>query len=155
MYRPTLQRLIYLIACQQHIRTTVSIIIWCNLTGLQCIIAFCYLIVSICLLFSLALGLSNGNLSQPPWPYVSDIGASPPESCVFAMVLNWCAMFFMINGYVYYKYVVQHGHKSKLNSAALVVSIIGSAGFSLVGCFQVVIILFCIINLRIWFKCDM
>lgn len=77
----------------------------------------------------------------PLFPYISDTGTHPPESCIFGQFLNISAALGIATMYVRYKLVSQIciGENRKLvylNRAGLVVGILSSLGLSMVANFQ-------------------
>ena len=43
--------------------------------------------------------------TEMDWPYISDTGTFPPESCIFAQLLNFGALLVGIIVYIRYKQV--------------------------------------------------
>ncbi|KAL3990386.1 Frag1/DRAM/Sfk1 family protein [Acanthocheilonema viteae] len=41
------------------------------------------------------------------WPYISDSGALPPESCIFGQLLNLSAVFFAITAYLRHRQLIE------------------------------------------------
>jgi len=81
--------------------------------------------------------------TDPVWPYISDTGALPPESCVFGQLLNIGALLLWLTFYIRYKQVAAHypGHKKQvvlkqLNKIGLWCGSLGSLGLSMVANFQ-------------------
>lgn len=75
------------------------------------------------------------------FPYISDTGTHPPESCIFSQFLNISAALAIATMYVRYKLVSQIciGEDRKLaclNKAGLVLGILSSLGLSMVANFQ-------------------
>merc|ERR1711915_802963 len=77
------------------------------------------------------------------WPYISDTGTVPPESCIFGQLLNFGAFLLSLTFYLRYKQVadfyVAHSkrqHLKRVNTISLWLGLLGSLGVSLVGNFQ-------------------
>jgi len=74
------------------------------------------------------------------WPYISDTGTDPPESCIFGQFLNFTAMMAMATMYVRYKLVQAFNNHDiplrRLNQIALFFGACSSLGVSLVANFQ-------------------
>ncbi|CAC5401683.1 DRAM2 [Mytilus coruscus] len=78
---------------------------------------------------------------SPYFPYISDTGTKPPESCIFGQFLNISAALAIATMYVRYKLVSQIsvGEDTKLaclNKAGLVLGILSALGLSMVANFQ-------------------
>lgn len=79
---------------------------------------------------------------SPDFPYISDTGTKPPESCIFSQFLNICAALCLCTIYVRYKLVEVLGHTVEdstlriLNRVGLALGIVTSFGLSLVANFQ-------------------
>lgn len=76
------------------------------------------------------------------WPYVSDVGTKPPESCIFALVLNWSAMALAIAATGFHRHLKHCGIETTLNKVALGFGYTAAVGISITGCFQVRIHIF-------------
>ncbi|KAF0287662.1 DNA damage-regulated autophagy modulator protein 2 [Amphibalanus amphitrite] len=82
---------------------------------------------------------------KPDFPYISDGGACPPESCIFGQMLNMTAVLLGLTVYVRYSLVEDYyscGHMRArwerwLNVAGAVCGMSGAVGISIVGNFQV------------------
>ncbi|XP_078345918.1 DNA damage-regulated autophagy modulator protein 2-like [Oculina patagonica] len=77
------------------------------------------------------------------WPYISDAGARPPESCIFGQFLNISAVIAFIAMYVHYKHVREFNVTDmpiilKLNYWSLWIGAFTCLGLSMVANFQVV-----------------
>lgn len=87
------------------------------------------------------IAITRGDVT-PDFPYISDTGTEPPESCIFSQLLNICAALCLCTIYVRYKLVEVLGnvHEDiklrRLNKAGLILGIITSFGLSLVANFQ-------------------
>ncbi|KAK7447122.1 hypothetical protein BaRGS_00040212, partial [Batillaria attramentaria] len=92
---------------------------------------------------------------KPVFPYISDTGTIPPESCVFGQLLNvyaalsaWCMYLRYKQVRLYYRYIQSQGvvpqsdrfrstrRKLILNKICLVIGIVAALGVSVVGNFQ-------------------
>ncbi|KAK7098942.1 DNA damage-regulated autophagy modulator protein 2-like [Littorina saxatilis] len=101
-----------------------------------------------------AIAVYNDHV-EPVFPYISDTGTIPPESCIFGQLLNlyaaltaWCMYLRYKQVRLYYRGVELAGiepgsHRSRsvrkkqlANKACLVIGIIASLGASVVGNFQ-------------------
>lgn len=77
------------------------------------------------------------------WPYISDAGARPPQSCIFGQFLNMAAVIAFIAMYIHYKHVREFNVTDmpiilKLNYWSLWIGAFTSLGLSIVANFQVV-----------------
>ncbi|CAD5235414.1 unnamed protein product [Bursaphelenchus xylophilus] len=64
-------------------------------------------------LVSYVMAASLGHVSTF-WPYISDSGAFPPESCVFGQLLNMAALFLAITVYLRHRQIVEfYWHRFK------------------------------------------
>merc|ERR1711874_540421 len=77
------------------------------------------------------------------WPYISDTGTNPPESCIFGQLLNIGAVLLCFIFYTRYKQVAEfykiHPDKQKLkklNTTSVWLGFLGALGVSVVGNFQ-------------------
>lgn len=78
---------------------------------------------------------------SPYFPYISDTGTKPPESCIFGQFLNISSALAIATMYVRYKLVAQIciGEDRKLmclNKAGLVLGLLSALGLSMVANFQ-------------------
>lgn len=78
---------------------------------------------------------------SPYFPYISDTGTKPPESCVFSQLLNMAAALCVCTIYVRYKLVAAlTGHIEvsvrRLNKVGFVLGMLSAFGLSLVANFQ-------------------
>jgi len=70
------------------------------------------------------------------WPYISDTGTKPPESCIFGQFLNIGAFLLCVIFYIRYKQVAEfytaypHEKKrlKKMNTFSMGLGILGSLG---------------------------
>ncbi|XP_022082783.1 DNA damage-regulated autophagy modulator protein 2-like [Acanthaster planci] len=95
--------------------------------GLSFIIPYC-----------IAVGL--GHVSAG-FPYISDTGTEPPESCIFGQLLNISSALAFATIYVRYKQVAEYyqdvpGRVLKCNKAGLVLGSLAALGMSIVANFQ-------------------
>ncbi|KAK5650442.1 hypothetical protein RI129_001471 [Pyrocoelia pectoralis] len=87
------------------------------------------------------ISVLNGHV-YPVVPYISDTGTKPPESCVFAQMLNIGAVLMGINSYIRYRQVdlaiaSKNVNLSKRwNTVGLWFGMLISLGISVVGNFQ-------------------
>ncbi|XP_069133896.1 DNA damage-regulated autophagy modulator protein 2-like isoform X2 [Argopecten irradians] len=77
----------------------------------------------------------------PYFPYISDTGTKPPESCIFGQFLNIAATLAFCTMYVRYKLVEsltghEDGRLRRLNKAGLFLGTLSSLGLSIVANFQ-------------------
>lgn len=75
------------------------------------------------------------------FPYISDTGTKPPESCVFSQLLNMAAALCLCTVFVRYKLVeALTGHIQtsvrRLNKVGLALGVLSAFGMSLVANFQ-------------------
>ncbi|KAF6018514.1 hypothetical protein EB796_023189 [Bugula neritina] len=95
---------------------------------------------------SYGYSIANKNVnSTGDFPYISETGTKPPESCVFGQLLNIAAVISGLTIYVRYrqthqafKHLIPSSSKNnyRWNTAALVVGMCASLGVSMVGNFQ-------------------
>lgn len=76
------------------------------------------------------------------WPYISDAGAKPPQSCIFGQFLNMAAVIAFIAMYIHYKHVREFNVTDmpiilKLNYWSLWIGAFTCLGLSIVANFQV------------------
>lgn len=77
------------------------------------------------------------------WPYISDAGARPPQSCIFGQFLNISAVIAFVAMYIHYKHVTEFNITAlpliqKLNYWSLWIGALSCLGLSVVANFQVV-----------------
>jgi len=77
------------------------------------------------------------------WPYISDTGTVPPESCFFGQMLNIGALLLVITVFIRYKQMADFypGHSKqillkRLNTLSIWLGSLGALGVSLVANFQ-------------------
>jgi len=92
------------------------------------------------LTYAIAVALNHTELD---WPYISDTGTRPPESCIFGQLVNIGALFAGITFYIRYKQVSEfcssHQLSSRLrliNYLSLGVGWFAAVGLTLVANFQ-------------------
>ncbi|KAK2189395.1 hypothetical protein NP493_107g00017 [Ridgeia piscesae] len=76
---------------------------------------------------------------EADFPYISDTGTQPPESCIFGQLLNIAAVIAGITVYIRYRQIEYHAHgvhMKRSNKATLVMGLMSSLGISMVGNFQ-------------------
>ncbi|KAK4883292.1 hypothetical protein RN001_006611 [Aquatica leii] len=88
-----------------------------------------------------AIAVAKGHV-YPIFPYISETGTMPPESCIFSQMLNVGAVLMFLNNYIRYRQI-DFGIKSKYvnlskkwNTVAVWIGTIVSVGISVVGNFQ-------------------
>ncbi|XP_031572292.1 DNA damage-regulated autophagy modulator protein 2-like isoform X2 [Actinia tenebrosa] len=75
------------------------------------------------------------------FPYISDAGARPPESCIFGQFLNMAAVIAFVAMYLHYKHIKEFNITQtpiiqKLNMFSLWLSAFACLGMSMVANFQ-------------------
>uniref|UniRef100_A0A8C5MTB1 Transmembrane protein 150B n=1 Tax=Leptobrachium leishanense TaxID=445787 RepID=A0A8C5MTB1_9ANUR len=84
-----------------------------------------------------AIAVSNGSVDITlEFPFISVCGSYPPQSCIFAQILNVGAVFAIWICIMRYQQIRDCGHSSHLNTASLAMGIITAIGTSIVGNFQ-------------------
>ncbi|KAJ7389639.1 photoreceptor cell maintenance [Desmophyllum pertusum] len=88
------------------------------------------------------MAVHNGDVNAL-WPYISDAGAKPPESCIFGQFLNIAAAIAFIAMYIHYKHVKEFNVTDMpiilhLNYWSLWIGALTCLGLSMVANFQVV-----------------
>lgn len=88
--------------------------------------------------YSYVIGLYYGHYpGHPHWPFVSDVGAQPPESCLFGFFMAIFSLLAFISIMIYHEYLSDSGHGSKWNDCARVLSLLSYVGALIVATFQV------------------
>ncbi|XP_078286784.1 modulator of macroautophagy TMEM150B [Rhinoraja longicauda] len=87
--------------------------------------------------FAMAVVNKSVNITVE-FPYISVCGAEPPQSCIFAQVMNIGAFLVIWVCIIRYQQVVDYGYQSSLNILSLVAGCLCGVGGSLVGNFQTV-----------------
>lgn len=77
------------------------------------------------------------------WPYISDAGADPPQSCIFGQFLNFAAVIGFVVIFIRYKHVKDHSDPGvllvrRLNYWSLWAGGLSCLGMSMVANFQVI-----------------
>lgn len=100
-------------------------------------------LVPVTLLITYIIAVSDDDV-YPFFPYVSDTGTLPPESCVFGQFLNIAALLILITVCVRYKQLDTFWSSQdaatkfpKTNNVALVMGVLAALGLSIVANFQV------------------
>ncbi|KAI0222159.1 DNA damage-regulated autophagy modulator protein 2 [Lamellibrachia satsuma] len=76
---------------------------------------------------------------EADFPYISDTGAVPPESCIFGQLLNIAAVLAAITTYIRYRQVEYYAgsvHMKRSNKVTLFMGLLSCLGISMVGNFQ-------------------
>lgn len=102
-----------------------------------------FILVPVSFLTTYTIAVLNEHV-EPGFPYVSDTGSLPPESCIFGQLLNIAA--FMLAVCVYIKYVevqcliqsiaAENGISGTFNKATLCVGLTSCVGLDMVANFQ-------------------
>ncbi|KAK6113486.1 Frag1/DRAM/Sfk1 family protein [Brugia pahangi] len=102
------------------------------------IFSFSAFIVSYC------IALSEKHITAF-WPYISDSGTLPPESCIFGQLLNLSAVFFTITAYLRHRQLIEfywhhlkqkNGNWRSYSTIYLWFGYFSAFGVSLIGNFQ-------------------
>lgn len=102
---------------------------------------FIVIYVPVSFFITYGIAVYNGNV-KPDFPYISDTGATPPESCVFGQLLNIAAVVAMFVFYIRYKQIDTYQRTcprkavSRVNKVAFVIGLLAAFGISMVGNFQ-------------------
>ncbi|XP_021339669.1 DNA damage-regulated autophagy modulator protein 2-like isoform X1 [Mizuhopecten yessoensis] len=97
--------------------------------------------VPVSFLITYAIAVSNGHV-EAGFPYISDTGTLPPESCIFGQLLNIGALLAAWLVYIRYKQIqtaylpVNRQGLLRANTVAFILGLITAAGVSIVGNFQ-------------------
>ncbi|KAK3594034.1 hypothetical protein CHS0354_040792 [Potamilus streckersoni] len=103
------------------------------------IVLVIYLPVSFIITYAIAV---KYNHVEPGFPYISDTGTSPPESCIFGQLLNIGALICSVVMYTRYKQIekfYRESSRKKLmiaNKVSFVLGLTACLGVSIVGNFQ-------------------
>ncbi|XP_078491057.1 DNA damage-regulated autophagy modulator protein 1-like [Ciona intestinalis] len=96
-----------------------------------------FLLMGVGFFICYGIAVTTGHVVSPPlWPYVSNTGGTPPESCLFTLFLTWAAIFVLLTMFSYYKFVKYHSQGSRVNTAAIIIGVISCFGITMVGAFQ-------------------
>ncbi|CAH0552920.1 unnamed protein product [Brassicogethes aeneus] len=88
---------------------------------------------------SYALAVTKKDVSAM-FPYISDTGAKPVESCIFGQMLNMGAMFMFICMFIRHKYIEMIFKNEKNYSPKILLINKWSFLFGLLGCFGMTIV---------------
>ncbi|XP_018421840.1 PREDICTED: transmembrane protein 150B [Nanorana parkeri] len=84
-----------------------------------------------------AMSVNNGSVNiTEGFPYISTCGSYPPQSCIFAQVLNIGAMMASWITVIRFQQIRDYRCHSHLNSATLAMGLLSALGTSLVANFQ-------------------
>ncbi|KAH3727651.1 DNA damage-regulated autophagy modulator protein 2-like isoform X3 [Dreissena polymorpha] len=99
-----------------------------------------YLPLSFIITYSMAVAYKH---VEPGFPYISDTGTIPPDSCVFGQLLNIGAVIGGFIIYIRYSHILYHFRSVpgrmgllRLNTAAYIIGLLTVLGVSIVGNFQ-------------------
>ncbi|KAK4883291.1 hypothetical protein RN001_006610 [Aquatica leii] len=97
-----------------------------------------WFLISLIITYSMSVGSMH---AYKIFPYISDTGTYPPESCIFGQLINLGTLLMVLNMYLRYRQVglVSKLHDiecSKLNSSSMWCAMIGCLGLSIVANFQ-------------------
>ncbi|XP_062512965.1 DNA damage-regulated autophagy modulator protein 1-like [Corticium candelabrum] len=112
----------------------------CSAPGPECLPVLFAFVMSTAFILSYVLAIARKDVSAG-FPYISDTGATPPESCVFTFLLNVGAFIAFVMIYVRYKQVKEYNKQDlsrilRLNTWSAVVGAIAVVGLMLVASFQ-------------------
>lgn len=105
--------------------------------GIELIIIFLAVFQSLGFIITYIVSV-NDNHVTPGFPYISDTGGKPPESCIFALVCSISGIIGFVIVYIRFQHVHQY-YKSKvqwLNIISVVVGALSVLGILIVGAFQ-------------------
>ncbi|XP_033752462.1 DNA damage-regulated autophagy modulator protein 2-like isoform X3 [Pecten maximus] len=97
--------------------------------------------VPVSFIITYAIAVSNGHV-EAGFPYISDTGTLPPESCIFGQLLNFGALIAAWNVYIRYKQIkatylpVNRRGILRANTVAFILGLLTATGVSIVGNFQ-------------------
>ncbi|KHN73945.1 DNA damage-regulated autophagy modulator protein 2, partial [Toxocara canis] len=76
--------------------------------------------------FSYCVAVGNDHVTAF-WPYISDSGTLPPESCIFGQLLNLAALFLAITVYLRHRQIVEfYWHRLKQENNVIIVHYAGA-----------------------------
>lgn len=112
-------------------------------TRLHVVPIFIVIFVPVSFLITYIIAVYNKHV-EPGFPYISDTGTLPPESCVFGLLLNFGAVVAMVMFYIRYKQISTYQTEidrpdrvlTNVNKAALGAGLLSAFGISVVGNFQ-------------------
>ncbi|XP_018618791.1 modulator of macroautophagy TMEM150B [Scleropages formosus] len=88
------------------------------------------------------IAVSNGTVNLTvEFPYISTCGSYNPQSCLFAQIINLCAVLVVWIVVLRFQQIRDYGHKSKVNVASVVLGFISALGISFVGNFQQTVVM--------------
>ncbi|XP_053308548.1 modulator of macroautophagy TMEM150B [Spea bombifrons] len=83
------------------------------------------------------IAVNNGSVNiTEQFPYISTCGSYPPQSCIFAQVLNVGAMLAVWISAMRFQQIRDRGFHSHLNSVSLAMGLLTALGTSIVANFQ-------------------
>lgn len=108
--------------------------------GLEHLPVFLVLVSVATFFVTYIIAISKNDVS-PYFPYISDTGTKPPESCIFGQFLNVAAALALWTMYVRFKLVQalageEDSKLRRLNKVSFVLGVFSSLGLSLVANFQ-------------------
>ncbi|XP_071957237.1 DNA damage-regulated autophagy modulator protein 1-like [Antedon mediterranea] len=111
-------------------------------------VSVCLAVVSLStVITSYAMSVSRGDV-QSLFPYISDTGGKPPESCVFGQLLNTTALLLFASAWIRYKQMedldddATGSRKFRIcNLVSLIIATVAALGLSIVANFQDVAVL--------------
>ncbi|XP_068163649.1 DNA damage-regulated autophagy modulator protein 1 [Antennarius striatus] len=126
--------------CRSALRVTDPSEMFWFMQGLCFLPAFLVIWSSCTFIISYLIALLKHDV-DPVFPYISDTGANPPESCIFGLMTFIAACAATATMYARYKYVEKLTRdtgllKPCLNKAALVLGMISCFGMCVVATFQ-------------------
>ncbi|XP_014676392.1 PREDICTED: DNA damage-regulated autophagy modulator protein 2-like [Priapulus caudatus] len=100
------------------------------------------ILVPFTFIISYVIAIARGDV-EPAFPYISDTGTEPPESCIFGQLLNISAVLIGLSVYVRYRQTIEYHREGprallRLNKISLVLGVVAALGVSLVANFQLV-----------------
>lgn len=98
----------------------------------------CFAIIAALTAYGMAVQRGDVNAL---WPYISDAGSRPPESCIFGQFLNMAAVIAFVAMYIHYRHVKEFNVTDtpiilKLNYCSLWIAAFTCLGLSMVANFQ-------------------
>jgi len=102
-----------------------------------------FVLLPLAFFVSYGIGVSRNDI-QKIWPFVSDTGAIPPESCIFGQLLNMSAGLTMVSLYLRHRHIMAYFRATKDKRKRLIltsriflcVGIFAAFGLMLVANFQ-------------------
>ncbi|XP_069696588.1 DNA damage-regulated autophagy modulator protein 2-like [Periplaneta americana] len=105
---------------------------------------FLFLFLPASVLITLAISIIYDHVS-PVFPYISDTGAFPPESCIFGLLLNFAAYTMLGSIYMRYLQVEYYvtakpgkGVGHNFNKVTAIIGAVSCLGLDIVANFQVI-----------------